>query len=192
MDAPVHMGKATILNPSAIGNMHRPEPGLFACAAEPRCGTIGDEADNRSFVLFTRRCDRRRHLSRSNTYLYTGRNRPQEHLPLGAVNVSVGSNCEILPCRSKKQRLMRSANAPRRRQDRCDIAEVVGTQILSDRSGSSLWRLSPSLTRWRWRFSLLPAFAPGARVRSDQRGFVSEQAHRRIWILSRSVSCEPS
>jgi hypothetical protein len=144
-----------------------PESGLFACAAEPRCGTIGDEADNRSFVPFTRRCDRRRHLSGSNTYLYAGRNRPQEHLPLGAVNVSVGSKCEILPCRSKKQRSMRSANAPRRRQDRCDILlrwSVYPPQILSDRSGSSLWRLSPSLTRWWWRFSLLPAFAPGARV----------------------------
>jgi hypothetical protein len=47
-----------------------PESGLFACAAEPSCGTIGDEAVNLSWVLFTRRCDRRGHLSGSNTHLF--------------------------------------------------------------------------------------------------------------------------
>ena len=62
--------------------------------------------------------------------------------------------------RSKRRRLMPSTGAPRPTSDRCDISQswsVHPPPTSSDRSASSLWRLSPSSIRWRWRCSSPPA-----------------------------------
>jgi hypothetical protein len=88
--------------------------------------------------------------------------------------------------RSKRRRLIRSANRPRRRSDRCDISprwSVYPPRILSERSGSLLWRLLPCLIRWRWRCCSLLAFARGANTPADPCPAWHRQARHRTKCL---------
>jgi len=59
---------------------------------------------------------------------------------------------------------MRSADAPMRRSDQCGISPP---RILNERSGSSPWRSSSCLIRWRWCCCSPPAFTQGAKTLAD-------------------------